>query len=137
MTEDIYFKLGERLNENPLKWPLDDVFLGILREYYTEEQAALGAAFPLGMHSSRDLARHADRGEDELLALLEPMADKGQVFTTRTGGNEIKYSLTPFLPGVFEFQLMRGTDTPEDRRKAQMVLKFMEKMINILRNFLN
>ncbi len=40
MTEDIYFKLGERLNENPMKWPLDDVFLGILREYYTEEQAA-------------------------------------------------------------------------------------------------
>ena len=40
MTEDIYFKLGEGLNENQLKWPLDDVFLGILREYYTEEQAA-------------------------------------------------------------------------------------------------
>ena len=61
VTEDMYFKLGERLNENPLKWPLDDVFLGILREYYTEAEAALGAVFPLGMYSSRDLARHAGR----------------------------------------------------------------------------
>jgi hypothetical protein len=27
MTEDIYFKLDERLNENPIKWPLEDTFL--------------------------------------------------------------------------------------------------------------
>lgn len=44
MTEGVYLRLGERLNENPIRWPLDAAFLGILREYSTEEQAALGAA---------------------------------------------------------------------------------------------
>ena len=128
MTEGIYFKLGERLNENPIKWPLDDTFLNILREYYTEEQATLGAGFPLGQHSAGALARHLDRDEDGLLALLNAMADHGLIFTSRTKDGEIEYSLTPFFPGVFEFQLMRGTDTPEDRKRAKMVSEFMEKM---------
>lgn len=128
MTEDVYFKLGERLNENPIKWPLDDIFLGILREYYTEEQAGLGAGFPLGSHSVDDLVKHLDHEEEELLALLNAMADNGQIFTSRMEDGEIEYSLTPFFPGVFEFQLMRGTDTPEDRKKAKMVKEFMENM---------
>ena len=128
MAEDIYFKLGERLNENPIKWPLDDIFLGILREYYTVEQAALGAAFPLGKHSCASLAQHLGRGEEALVTLLDAMADNGQVFTSRMEDGGIEYSLTPFFPGVFEFQLMRGTDTPEDRKKAKMVADFMANM---------
>ena len=128
MTEDVYFRLGERLNENPIKWPLDGVFLGILKEYYTEEQAALGAAFPLGKHSSGSLALQLNRDEGELLALMNAMADNGQIFMCCGEDGDIEYSLTPFFPGVFEFQLMRGTDTPEDRRKAKMVAEFMEKM---------
>lgn len=50
MSEDVYYRLGERLNENQVKLPLVDPFLEILREYYTEEQAAVGADFPLGSH---------------------------------------------------------------------------------------
>ena len=128
MTEDIYFKLGERLNENPIKWPLDDVFLGVLREYYTEEEAILGAGFPLGSHPVGDLVRLMGRDEEGLLTLLDTMADNGQVFTAKGKDGGVEYSLTPFFPGVFEFQLMRGTDTPEDRKKAKMVKEFMENM---------
>ncbi len=128
MTEDIYFKLGERLNENPYKWPLNDLFLDVLREYYTEDQAVFAAAFPIGQHSSGALARYYDCDEDGLLVSLNAMADLGMIFTSRTKDGEVEYSLTPFLPGVFEFQLMRGTDTPEDRKKAKMVAGLMTRM---------
>jgi hypothetical protein len=74
------------------------------------------------------LAQQLNRDEGELLALMDTMAHDGQIFTCRTKDGDIEYSLTPFFPGVFEFQLMRGTDTPEDRRKAKMVAAFMEKM---------
>jgi len=128
MTEDIYYRLGERLNENPYKWPLNDLFLDVLREYYTEEQATFGAAFPLGQHSAAALAQHYGRDEDPVLTSLNAMADLGMIFTSRTHNGELEYSLTPFLPGVFEFQLMRGTDTPEDRRKAKIVSELMIRM---------
>jgi len=136
MTQDIHFKLGERLNENTLKWPLVDPFLNILKAYYTEEEAALGAQFPLGKHLARDLARHCGRDEKELIALLDTMATNGQVFTDRNEDGELEYSLTPFVPGVFEFQLMRGTDTPEDRKKAIMVKEFMESMKGMAREIM-
>ncbi len=126
--QDIHYKLGERLNENPLKWPLVEPFLNILKEYYTVEEAALGALFPLGKLTLGDLAGQVGREEKALFTLLDAMADKGQVFTDKNSDGELEYSLTPFLPGVFEFQLMKGTDTPEDRKKAAMVKEFMESM---------
>jgi len=33
MSEDVHYRLGERLNENQVKLPLVDQFLEILREY--------------------------------------------------------------------------------------------------------
>jgi len=124
MSEDVHYKLGERLNEYPVKMPLVDAFLDILREYYTDEQAALGAVIPKGNHLAGDLAKQLNRDENELVASLETMADSGLIFTARNDAGETEYSLTPFVPGVWEFQLMRGTDTEHDRRAARMMHEF-------------
>ena len=132
MSEDVHYKLGERLNEGPMKMPLTDAFLDILREYYTEEQAAVGANFPKGAHVGKDLAKHYGRDEKELVEFLETMAGSGLIFTVRKNNGETEYSLTPFVPGVFEFQLMRGTDTPQDRKTARMVTDFMESMEDMM-----
>ncbi len=126
--ESVFFRLGVRLNENPMKMPLVDDYLKILAEYYTEEQAALGADFPAGPHLARDLAKHFNREEGELTDFLENMADSGLVFVAKTESGESEYSLTPFVPGVWEFQLMRGNDTPHDRKVALMMHEFMESM---------
>ncbi len=126
MSEDVYFKLGERLNENPMKMMLVEPFLNILREFYTEEQAALGAVFPLGAHKAPDLAKQLNRGEKELRDLLENMADSGLLFALKDDDGEYEYSLIQFVPGVVEFQLMKGNDTPKDRRIARMFDDFME-----------
>ncbi len=125
MSEDIYFKLGERLNQYPVKMLLVEPFLKILREFYTEEEARLGSVFPMGSHPASDLAEKLGRDEGPLTDLLETMADKGMVFVTKEAGTS-KYALTPFVPGVVEFQLMRGTDTPKDRKVARMMEDFME-----------
>ena len=126
MSEDLYFKLGERLNENPMKMLLVDPFLDILREFYAEEEATLGAEFPLGAHKAHDLAGKLNRDEKELTHLLETMADKGLIFVAKTEDGDSEYSLTQFVPGVVEFQLMRGTDTPKDRKTARMLHDYFE-----------
>lgn len=132
MGEDVYYKLGERLNAYTVKMPLVDAFLDILREHYTEEQAALGAAFPMGSHRAADLAKRWNRDERELVAALEAMADRGLVFTSRNEAGETEYALIPFLPGVWEFQLMRGSDTEHDRRAARMMRDFGDSLQGLL-----
>jgi Pyruvate/2-oxoacid:ferredoxin oxidoreductase delta subunit/DNA-binding MarR family transcriptional regulator len=133
MSEDIYFKLGQRLNENPGKMMLVEPFLNVLRKIYTEEQAKLGAELPIGAHKAADLAKQLNRDEKELTEMLESMADIGLIFVSKTEEGESEYALTPFVPGVLEFQLMRGTETDEDRRKARMLEDFLQAMADMTR----
>ncbi len=132
MSENIYFKLGERLNQGPMKMPLVEPFLDLLREFYTEEQAALAAALPLGAPKARDLAKQLNRDEKELTDLLESMADGGLVFALKNEVGEYEYSLLQFVPGVVEFQLMKGTDTPKDRKIARMFEDMMKNMAKMM-----
>lgn len=134
MEQDVYFQLGERLNQYPVKMPLVEAYLNILREIYTEEEARLGAQIPVGVHTAQELAQRLNRPEKPLTELLERMADKGTIFVQRTEDGQSRYALTPFVPGVVEFQLMRGTDTPKDRKFAKMIESFMEgELANLAR----
>ena len=47
-----------------------------LKRIFAEEQAALGAEFPMGAHTARDLAASLNRQESAMMDLLETMADQ-------------------------------------------------------------
>ena len=91
MSEDVYFNLGVRLNENPVKMPLVDSFFKLMREFYTEEQAALAVDFPKGEHSLQSLVKHFKWDEKKLEKFLDTMADGGLVFTARTETGNYAY----------------------------------------------
>ena len=125
MSDDVYFKLGERLNQYQVKMLLVEPYLNILREIYREEEAGVGSELPIGAYPASELAAMLGWDEKSLTEVLETMADRGTVFVTKEEGIS-HYALTPFVPGVVEFQLMRGTDTPKDRKVARMLHDFME-----------
>ncbi len=124
--QDVYFRLGERLNRYPMKMLLVEPYLAILRRFYTEEEAELGAAMPMGSRTAAELAVELGRDVEALTERLETMADKGTAFVSKEDDGVSRYALTPFVPGVVEFQLMRGTDTPRDREIARMLEDFLE-----------
>jgi NAD-dependent dihydropyrimidine dehydrogenase PreA subunit len=126
MQDDVYFRLGERLNQHQVKILLVEPYIKILREFYTPEQAELGAALPEGAFTAPELAHALNRDLKPLTELLETMADKGLVFVTKGDDGVSKYALTQFVPGVVEFQLMRGRDTPKDRKVAKLIKEFFE-----------
>jgi NAD-dependent dihydropyrimidine dehydrogenase PreA subunit len=126
MQDDVYFRLGEQLNQHQVKILLIEPYMRILREFYTPEQAELGAQLPVGALTAAELADTLNRDLEPLTAMLETMADNGLVFVTRGEDGVSKYALTQFVPGVVEFQLMRGRDTPKDRKVAKMLKEFFE-----------
>jgi ferredoxin len=126
MSESVFFKLGERLNQYQVKMLLVEPFLKLLQVIYTEEEAALGAEFPIGSLTARELSDKLGRVQGPLTTLLETMADKGTVFVTKTDEGVSHYALMPFVPGVVELQLTRGTDTPRDRKMARLLDDLME-----------
>jgi Pyruvate/2-oxoacid:ferredoxin oxidoreductase delta subunit len=128
MDSDVYRRLGERLNQNMVRYPLIEEVLRFLKRIFSEEEAALGAEFPLGAHTARDLAITLGREENELADFLERMADQGLIFVSKNDEGESKYSLVPFVPGLVEFQSMRGTETEEDIETAKILRAMNEAM---------
>jgi len=126
MDSDLYRRLGERLNKNMVRYPLIEPVLIFLKRIFTEEQAALGAEFPMGAHTAGDLAATLGRQEAALKDLLETMADQGLMFVSRSDQAEPEYSLVPFVPGLVEFQSMRGTETAEDIETAKILTAMNE-----------
>ncbi len=123
---DAYFRLGMRLNENQVKMLLVEPFFKILEEFYTPEQAEIGAQFPLGAFPADELSKTYNMDPEILTEKLEVMADNGLVFVIKGEDGVRKYTLCQFVPGVVEYQLMRGQDTPKDRKVARMIKDFME-----------
>ena len=74
MSEDVYFRLGERLNQNQVKMLLIEPYMKILREFYTPEQAELGADFPLGAFTAAELTKTYNQDKESLTEMLETMA---------------------------------------------------------------
>ena len=128
MSSDIFLKLGERLNKNFVRLPLIEPVLDFLKEVYTAEQAALGAEFPMGANTLRDLAKQLNRDETELEILIEAMADEGLIFVAKNKNNENEYSLTPFLPGIVEMQTIKGEETEKVRKRARLLMKVHEAL---------
>jgi NAD-dependent dihydropyrimidine dehydrogenase PreA subunit len=114
------------LNENQVKMLLVEPFFKILEEFYTPEQAEVGARFPIGSFTIEELTETYDQDAESLTEMLETMADNGLIFVIRGKDGARKYTLTQFVPGVVEYQLMRGRDTPHDRKTAKMLKDFME-----------
>ncbi len=128
MSSDVYQKLGERLNKNLAPFPLIDQVITFLKRIYTEEQAALAAEFPMGAHTSKALSEILNRDRKELTDFLETMADQGLIFVSLNDEGEKEYSVVPFIPGLVEFQSMRGTETPEDIETAHIVKEMIEAL---------
>jgi ferredoxin len=97
----------------------------LFEELFTEEEAKIAAKFPPVATSAPDLAKKLSRPESDITPLLESMADKATVLSREKDG-VVLYRLLAIMPGMFEFQFMRGTDTEHDRRLARMFKAYLD-----------
>lgn len=118
--------LIDRLNKYPIGL-VDSIKLReILSLLFDEREAFIASCFPLEEATLPELARLTRIPGDELLPLLERMADKGLVMDMPYGG-EVYYLLLPGLIGFFEFTFMKQrTDLPLPRL-AQLMREYLEE----------
>ena len=103
---DVFRKLAERLDRNPVGAPLNDTLFSILNIMYTEKEAAIGADFPSGFTSLEKLAELTGLPAVELAAHLDAMASKGLVIDMPRR-DKVLYALAPLVIGFFEYTFMR------------------------------
>ena len=116
MSTELYKKLRERLDKFPQGFPetKSGVEIDILKELFTAEEAEM--MFHLRPHPEA-VATIADRsGKDEKAVgeMLYQMSRKGLILRYKASPQEVYYFLTPWMIGIWEFQVNRLT--PENIR---------------------
>jgi len=102
----MYQHLSEHLARHPAGFPRSagghDIEL--LKKLFTEEEAEIATHLTPRPQKVALLSEKTRIAVDELGKILAKMADKGVIFESKKGG-EPGYSLAPFVPGIYEFQV--------------------------------
>jgi ferredoxin len=104
--KDAYRDLGRAIDGLTVKVPWNETLRAILRELYTEEEAALVSRMPTGLASFRRVSAVTGFSRERLRPLLTRLASKGLVMDLLVGGVR-RYTVSPFVIGIFEFTMMR------------------------------
>ena len=95
-------------------------FYALVQELFTPEEAELNNALPRNPVTAAEIAREKGKGEAEVTAVLEGMANKGLCVAFRAEG-KTHYQAAPFMPGIFEFQFMGGRATEREKKIAALL----------------
>ncbi len=108
MQTEVYRKLQSHLHKHPLGFPAteEQVEIKILQWIFNEEEAEMALNLTSLPKTATSLAQRLNKDLDELVSLLERMADKGQIFTLDKGGHR-SYMLVPYAPGFWDFQVKK------------------------------
>jgi len=122
MAEKVYRELCETLAKRRGRYPGKDIpeFYALVEELFTKEEAEAYNAIPKGFHPAETIAKGLGKETTEVAQILEGMADKG-LCTAGSMGEITFYGAPTFVPGIFEFQFMRGTKTERDKKIAGLI----------------
>ena len=122
MAEQVYHELCEVLGKRWGRYPARDIpqFYALVEELFTPQEAAVYNAIPKGSHPAEAIAQEMGKDAGEIRPVLEEMAYKGLCTSASTGGVTF-YTAPVFVPGIFEFQFMRGTRTERDKKLARLI----------------
>jgi len=118
-----FMDLIRRLDKNPVGAPFSESLVEILQILYSEEEAKIGAHFPLHATTTEKLAKKMNRDPQVLETILNQMAEKGLVIDTIKNGKTY-WRLTPLMIGLFEFTFMRTGRGLPMKRLAELMHRY-------------
>jgi Pyruvate/2-oxoacid:ferredoxin oxidoreductase delta subunit len=122
MAQEVYKQLLEVMKSRRGPYAGMDIpeFYEMVETLFTSEEAEVNNALPKGPATASTIAAAMGKSEDDVVELLETMADKGLCQTFQKDG--VRYYLgTPFMPGIFEYQFMPGRTTERDKKIARLI----------------
>ncbi len=127
MSQQTYERLVETLGKRggaapAIKCP---ELYELLNELFTPEEAALASQMPMQPISAADLATETGRDRVEVEQLLDVMANKGLIISRDRHGVDL-FTVQQMMPGIFEYQFMRGEVNDHCKRLAHLFDDFLD-----------
>jgi ferredoxin len=107
MNKEIYQKLARHLDRLPDGFPPSSTGadLRLLEKLFRPREAELAVFLTLEQQSASDIARRAAMSVEVVAQLLEEMARRGLILSSRTENGEWMYQAVPLVVGIYEFQV--------------------------------
>ncbi len=103
----------------------NDAALDIFKELFTDDEAEIASKMSFAPEPVEDIAARVGRCAEEIVPVLDVMAEKGLVYSGEKAG-VTRYCLLVLFPGMGELQFMHGEETPEKLKLAKMFDEFHE-----------
>ena len=125
MTDDIYAKLRDKMNEYSVGFATTEsgIEIEILKKLFTEEEAGMYLNLTGDLQTADDVARKINEDPQKVEELLQEMTKKGHTFPRfpKRDGEPFYYAAAPFVHGILEHQLNRM-----DREMADLLEAFFK-----------
>lgn len=122
MSKEIYKQSLEVMQKRGGGYSGMDIpeFYAMMEGLFTPEQAEINNNLPGKPATAKEIAGSMGRDELETEKILESMADNGLCGANEKDG-AVYYRSAPFMPGILEYQFMRGTTTDRDKEIARLI----------------
>jgi Pyruvate/2-oxoacid:ferredoxin oxidoreductase delta subunit len=129
VKDQIYKQLMEKFAKRGGAYPGMDIpeFYEMAKELFSPEEASVAVAIPKGFSTAGQVAQALGRNKEDVESILHAMVRKGLCASGKLNEEEF-YSLPPFVPGIFEYQFLRGTRTERDVKLAKLIHKYKEAL---------
>ncbi|MGA2368060.1 MAG: 4Fe-4S binding protein [Dehalococcoidia bacterium] len=130
MAKAIYDKLAAALNARGMAVPAVPCaeYYALVEFLFSEDEAAIVCAMPIEYAGVEEIAANLGTKDlKKLAAQLEAMGDKGTIHIKEENGVKL-YEGLPFVPGLIEFQLMKGI-VDERHKKFAFLLRDYSKAV--------
>ena len=106
MSEDIFRRLQQRLDMYSMGFPATKtgIEITILKKLFNQKDAEMFLNMSPKLEEPESVAQRLGSPVEEVAGQLEDMANRGLLFRLRKG-ESVKYGASPFLIGLFEFQV--------------------------------
>ena len=127
MKPDVYKQLFEVMKNRRGSYTGMDIpeFYTLVQELFTPEEAEVNNAMTKKPSTAQDIAKALGKPENDVVATLETMADRGLCKTFLKDGVRY-YQGEPFMPGIFEYQFMPGRVTERDKKIARLIYAYKQ-----------
>jgi Pyruvate/2-oxoacid:ferredoxin oxidoreductase delta subunit len=106
--EDLYRRLGKKIDGLTVRTPWNRAFYDILKELYTAEEADVIVRMPYTLSSLQRISKVTGIEEVRLRSLLDGLCSKGLILDLwNERENQYYYMACPLVVGIFEFTMMR------------------------------
>ncbi len=125
MSKEVYKQMCAAMAKRGGLYPGVDIpeFYSLVEVLFTPQEAAVNNIMPKGRFTADTIAKELHASVTDVGIILETMADKGLCFSSEQDGKRF-YAASRFVPGIMEFQFLRGTTTAKDKALARLIYDY-------------